>query len=1036
MNSETLVLNDNLCVTPLQYFGAHGCQPIPGFEILSELGCGGMGVVWMARQIALDRIVALKMIVDGVQLHESDRMRFLAEAEAVAAIKHPNVVQVYEFGQTNATPYFAMEYVDGGSLAHALFSHGPLAPVTAAKLIANVARGVQAAHNVGVVHRDLKPANILLALPDGDSRESNVETRKTTAAWSSSPRPDLSLVQPKISDFGIAKRTRGVELTLPGMVIGTPAYMAPEQAIGNAKFVGPGADVYALGVILYECLTGTTPFTGADATTLLMQVVRDDAPSVKTVNVAVPRDLDLIVSKCLAKAPHERYPSAAALADDLDRFAQDEPVSVRPPGRLERAVKWMRKYPGWAAAAAAAVVAAGLLIFAGGLLAMWRQADDARARAEGAFSQADSARGEAERQSDRAAAARREAEAARSAALIALDREKLARENEARTLQELSMEKASHDTDLAYREYDANNIPQAKKYLNGCPQNQRPWEWHYLNRLCEREAAVIDSGAAEVKAAAFSSDDGTLITASGLDVRLWDPHTLARHKSIPGQCSALALSGNGKRLVAVRGGETIVLECPGGRRLGKFQGNAATVACNRDGTQVLVCHTTATLWRPESAKKDQLPTEELIVCCGTLTHDGAVIAVGGQPTGTKYSAGVVKVWRAGRDPQVIPVHPESIVRNIAVAADGSLVAAGCDDGVIMVVDVATGARVVRLRGHGSMISGLAFDSAGKRLASVSTDRTARVWNVETGVQTSLFKGHSMAVMGVAVAPDGGRIATASFDGSVRLWTLDRLPDRVRLAGLTPARGPHAVGEFLPPQSISSAAVSNDGERIAITRSNASVEVFDARSGALLWKQGDLGSTLHSLRITPDGRGLLGVTAQGEFRAWDLASGAARTPPERLAVKNLASLSGDHGRALLVDAKTRSVSVLDARTGDAIAATEPHYAPYAPPVISPDGRLIVTAGVDRKAILWDADTGRKLLELTGHYGYIYAAAISPDGSRIATAAEDGWMKLWDAKTGRAVLSLRLGAEIRAVAWSADGSKLIAVDDRGVGHIHEG
>ena len=269
----------------------------PGYTILKEIGRGGMGVVYLARQARLNRHVALKMIIaDRDSPHEL--LRFLAEADAVAAIQHPNVVDVYECGDHNARPFLVMEFLPGGSLAEKLRARN-LAPHEAAELVLKIARGVQAAHDAGVVHRDLKPGNVIFD-PTGE---------------------------PRVCDFGLAKRGN-VNLTQTGTIMGTPAYMAPEQARGRTKFVGPQADVYALGVILFECLCGRRPFEDEDPVKLVLKVAEDEPPSVRRFLPNCPRDLDLITLKCLAKEPADRYASAAALALDLKKFLAGDPVSV------------------------------------------------------------------------------------------------------------------------------------------------------------------------------------------------------------------------------------------------------------------------------------------------------------------------------------------------------------------------------------------------------------------------------------------------------------------------------------------------------------------------------------------------------------------------------------------------------------------------------------------------------------------------------------------------------------------------------------
>lgn len=280
---------------------------VPGYEILGELGRGGMGVVYKARQVKLNRIVALKMVLSAQHADPRERIRFLEEAQAVAAIKHPHVIQVYDSGEYQGRPFMAMECLEGGSLVQRLRGIGKLKPHAAAELMIKIARGVQAAHDRGIVHRDLKPHNVLLDTPLPTS-------------------PPDTWGEPKVTDFGLAKRGGGAELTQTGAVMGTPAYMAPEQARGDTKSIGPATDIYALGIMLYECLSGTVPFTGEDAWSVIRQVVADDPEPLTRRLPGVPRDLDLICRKCLEKVPADRYASAGALADDLQRYVNGEAI--------------------------------------------------------------------------------------------------------------------------------------------------------------------------------------------------------------------------------------------------------------------------------------------------------------------------------------------------------------------------------------------------------------------------------------------------------------------------------------------------------------------------------------------------------------------------------------------------------------------------------------------------------------------------------------------------------------------------------------
>jgi serine/threonine-protein kinase len=350
---------------------ADGLPRVPGYEILAEIACGGMGVVYQARQVALNRVVALKMIRAGAWAGPEERARFKAEAEAVARLQHPNIVQVYEVGEHAGLPYFSLEYCGGGSLA-AQLGGAPLPAAEAAGLVATLARAVHAAHQAGIVHRDLKPANVLLA-PNPKSEIRNPKQIRNPNAGNPKPagqehsdlgHSDLGFVSdfelrisdfsPKITDFGLAKDLAGAAQHTPsGAILGTPSYMAPEQAAGRSKEIGPATDVYALGAILYELLTGRPPFREDTPLDTLVQVLEGEPTLPRRLNPGLPAELELICLKCLEKAPGQRYRSASALADDLERFLQGEAVEARPRGPWQRLRYWARREPALASRLAA-----------------------------------------------------------------------------------------------------------------------------------------------------------------------------------------------------------------------------------------------------------------------------------------------------------------------------------------------------------------------------------------------------------------------------------------------------------------------------------------------------------------------------------------------------------------------------------------------------------------------------------------------------------------------------------------------------------
>ncbi len=338
-------------------------EPVEGrrfgdYELLEEIARGGMGVVYKARQKSLNRIVALKMVLGGPLASASLRQRFVAEAQAAAGLQHPNIVAIHEVGERAGQPFFSMDYVEGRNLAE-LLREGPLPPGQAAAYAKAIAEAVQYAHGRGILHRDLKPANVIIDQQD----------------------------QPRITDFGLAKRlddaalcTPHSPLTVSGQVLGSPNFMAPEQAQGRQNDVGPPSDVYSIGALLYHLLSGRPPFQAAILTEVLRQVVTTEPAPPRLLNPSLPRDLETICLKCLEKDITRRYSTAQALAGDLGHFLRGEPILARPVGHVAKAAKWCRRNPRLASAVGVAILS--LLLGFAGVASQWRRSEAHRRRAE------------------------------------------------------------------------------------------------------------------------------------------------------------------------------------------------------------------------------------------------------------------------------------------------------------------------------------------------------------------------------------------------------------------------------------------------------------------------------------------------------------------------------------------------------------------------------------------------------------------------------------------------------------------------------
>jgi WD40 repeat protein len=919
-----------------------GSGPGPGrcvgdYELLAELGRGGMGVVFMARQKRLNRTVAVKLIRAAELASPAEVQRFRAEAEHAAQLDHPSIVPVYEVGEHAGQPFFSMKLVEGGSLADQ--GPGPADCRRAAALVATVAGAVHYAHQRGILHRDLKPANVLL---DGAG-------------------------QPHVTDFGLAKRVAGHDgqpgatLTRSGALVGTPSYMAPEQA-GGKKGLTTAVDVYALGAILYELLTGQPPFKAANPLDTVFKVLNDEPVPPRRLQPKVPRDLEIVCLKCLRKEPQQRYASAQELADDLRRFLDGQPITARPVPGVERVLKWARRRP----AAAGLVFASGVaLVAAAGLVlgALY----NARLLQE----------------KDKAEAAQRRAE----------------------TYQYF------HHIARAHAGWRDGNLLGVEPLLMNCPPSHRHWEWNYLERLCHSDLLTLKRHPGMVYGVAFSPDgrrlasaghSGTLTiwdSATGEAIRTWKGHT--------DWVQRVAFHPDGRRLASASSDRTVkVWDATTCRVERTFEGHTdwvLTVAYSPDGTRLASAGRDCTVKVWDATTGRQLRS---------LAHATWVGGVAFSPDGNQLASvskdGVVKVWDVVTGRETLSIQSRGRwFRPVAFSPDGTRLAFAADNAVRL-SDVRARREILTLRGHTSDVWGLAFSADGARLASAGVDQAVIVWDCVTGERTLVLKGHTSEVVCVAFSPDGSRLASSSADGTVKVWDA-RAEQEDR-----PLRG-HKGG-------VRAVAFSPDGAQLASAGSDNAVRVWDATAGREIRSLTGHTAGVRAVGFSPDGVSLASADGAGAVKLWDATGRLVRTFQGHAGA--IASLAfGPDGKLASagIDGK---VKVWDVRSAQPILSLEGHTDVINPVAFSPDGTRLAAAGPDSATlILWDTGTGRRVMSLKGHEGRVMAVTFRADGKRLASASSDNTARVWDAATGRVVLTLQgHPSDVLGLAFSPDGKRL--------------
>ncbi len=1006
---------------------------IPGCEILSELGRGGMGVVYKARQIRLNRLCALKIALPG----KHNSARFLAEAGTIARLRHPNIVQIYDLGEHDGLAYFEMEYIEGGSLARQL-DGTPWAPARAARMVAVLARAIGDAHRLSIVHRDLKPGNVLLT---------DAET-------------------PKVVDFGLAKSLEtDSNLTQSGVFVGTPTYAAPEQVDGKA--VGPAADIYALGVIFYQMLTGRVPFQAATVLETLEQVKTADPVLPSRLQPGLPRDAETIALKCLEKDPRRRYADARALADDLDRFLAGRPILARPTGPVERLRKWVHRRPAVALLSAAVVVVTilGFILVAW----QWRRAEAKAAAAAAANEIAQHAR---------LVATEGRARLKLQQALTLCDQGEIARglSGLAHSL-ELAAETRSSVLDRTIRINLADWDGQLSRRLQLLPmRHSAPILGFAFRRDGKALVAVSEDGLARIWDTATGKEIGAPLELkderagtrlervrfgpieTGLlgtvddrgCITVWDVDQRRRLASPPS-----GLPGRRIRDIAFPNSQTLItcsddgmlywsmIGCrrdmpasqPIERRSGRCHGSDTMLAVSSDGRTLA---TGGRGWRllhwDVATRRSLLPASHHDSRVGViaLTPDGRMVITGRR-------AGRLHIWDALTETGFDLPRQGTEIKSLAVSPDGRVLASGTEGGVVRLWDTTLLGPIGQTCKFAPAITALAFDLDGRVVAIGGEDGTIRLQEVPRHKALGPPLRVDQPVLSVAFGDGGRRLLIGTSEGP-RWWDLAG-----QLAGES-NRGRDDRLNTWPSCRVGAATLSPDGRTIATTKRDGCgarkcgrVELWDAATGrrlrqtpdqphaisgvayspdskqllswgpgpqtARLWDAAtlrhsrplfrSLDSPIHNAVFSRDGRRLLLGCQDGRARLWDSNDDVEIDPEHRpWHAYPITAVAFDPERSrLATGCHAGTVRIWDAPRGEILNESRQNAAEIAVLAFSPDGTMLVTASYDGTARFLDSQSGRQLGPALQHADAVLSTAFHPDGQSVVTGTRDGMVQRW-------------------------------------------
>ncbi len=1038
------------------------------YELIREVARGGMGVVYEARQKSLNRIVALKMIRAGELADAEDVARFYSEAEAAANLRHPNIVAVYEVGRAGASGehhYFTMDFVAGPSLLE-IVRKQPLDAVTAARRLAKVARAIQFAHDRGVLHRDLKPANILL----GDG------------------------VEPLVTDFGLAKRL-GTDsgVTIAGTVLGTPSYMPPEQAAGKLSELGPHSDIYSLGAVLYECVTGRPPFVAADMLEVFRQVIQEEPLPPRRLSPKLPRDLETICLKCLEKDRQRRYLSAAALADDLERFLRGEPIAARAVSVIERAAKWARRHPAWAALYGVLVAAAVTVLGVAGFYN--HELSNSNAELSKALTNANTERTKA------------------TSSLRA----------ELRNAYATKIQRAED----CWQELPPN-IAHARELLASLvpkdgAEDMRGVEWHILSAMCDTDDERVLDGTGSIKDLVVLPD-GSLFAfrdAKRTPVLEWvDPSGKTGRQILSGSMSTNQMKLSARAEWAVAGGLGGRVELRSRRdpdrpveTLTSAEDALAEMAISPDGRRIAWCthgghyHIWSVADRRlefEGELDDQQlifsinfsPNGEWLGLCGprrafavsmqtrvpgsfptprSANFSALAFSPDGEQMMLAHNDGQVDLFdlplkRVGSKPRLtfntlrLNVRPEVLL----YLPSGKVLAVGASNGLVILLDIETG-KARMFRGHTELITCLAVSADGRWLYSGSSRGEVLKWDTTVTDQRATIvagptndSGELLAYHCLDYSPDGRRLAIGGR------WVLfSDQPPTGELAILGAATR-QVVRRVEMPEGINACRFTQDSRQIVYGSAQALTPgrfwLADLDALALSREISVPGQNLFA--AAPLAGGNIALAGSDEtVRLWSPKTGTlvgewrpqiARKRSLTSEMFNLVpSASGQHA---LAHGEGGLVRLWDAAGGRELL-TAPANLGQEPMAVSPDGRLVVWPAANpdlrqsleleglattpevpwldewhERAIVFDVQERKVRFIISGHSANLSAFAFSADGRRLAAGDSRGYVKLWDTETGHELLVLEAHLnDVFGIAFHPSGKELATVGTDGLVRI---